>query len=72
MSGVFKYAEGTEPKPNTASDSTDDEEVAEERKDSNAPAPAEVGTNTYQEGDRSSGPVGNSGGSFSNSSGTLS
>ncbi len=67
--GVFKYAEDSEEKPNVASDSKAKDEAAEERKDSNAPAPSEVGENNYEIGETSGD---SAGGSYDNYSGTRS
>jgi hypothetical protein len=69
---VFKYAKGSEPKDERVpEESAKTEEVKEERKDSKQPAPAERGTNTYEEGesDSASNPFSRiRGGSFPNRS----
>lgn len=55
--GVFRYAEGSEPKKDRVPEEAEEtEEVREERKDSKQPAPAEKGTNTYERGDSSTSP----------------
>lgn len=53
---VFRYAKGSEPKEDRVpEESAKTEEVKEERKDSKQPAPAERGTNTYEEGENDGG-----------------
>jgi hypothetical protein len=53
---VFRYAEGSEPKDERVPEDTKKtQEARKERKDKNQPAPAEIGNNTYEEGENDGG-----------------